>query len=80
MNKKLFNKLKVKDQASRIELARAHGIIVMLSLSLIFTLTFAAAIDVDLNPILTFSASVLLGLVALLSLSVVVSMLKQRKK
>lgn len=78
MNKKLFKKFQVKDKAARAELARAHGMIMLLSLSLMFMVIFMSAINIDFNPVLTFIAASLLGLVVLLSLSVVLYTLKKR--
>ena len=76
MNKKIFNKFQVKDKVARAELTRAHGIIMLLSLSLMALLALSSNIDLALDPVLSFIAVLLLAVVVLFSLSVVVAVKK----
>jgi len=78
MNKKLFNKFHVKDKVAKAELARAHGIIILLSISLMMTLTIGATFQVHFDPILSFAAVVLLAVVAIVSLSVVITVKRSK--
>jgi len=73
MNKKYFSKFKVKDKVLKHELIRAHGIIVLLVITLMTTLALATTFQVEFDPTLTFIAIVLLAIVGLLSLAVVLS-------
>lgn len=72
MNKKIFNKFQVKDKVVKAELTRAHGIIMLLSLSLMALLALSSNIDLALDPVLSFIAVLLLAVVVLFSLSIVV--------
>jgi low affinity Fe/Cu permease len=78
MNKKYFTKFNVKNKVLRHELARAHGMIVLLVIALMGILAFTSSFDVRLDPILSFSAVLLLALVGVTSLSVVVTLMKKR--
>jgi hypothetical protein len=79
MNKKHYSKFKIKDKVLKNELARAHGMIILLVITLMAVLAFSGTLDLTLNPVLTFTAVILLAIVGLLSLSVVVSVLMKRK-
>jgi len=79
MNKKHFSKFKIKDKVLKHELARAHGMIILLVIALMSLLAFSNALGLTLDPLLTFLAIVLLGIVGLLSLSVITSLLMKRK-
>ena len=79
MNKKYYSKFKIKDKVLKQELIRAHGMIVLLVITLMATLALATSFQVDFDPVLTFIAVVLLAIVGLLSLSVVLSITKWRK-
>lgn len=79
MNKKHFTKFKIKDKVLRAELARAHGMIILLVIALMAVLALSGTFEVVLDPVLTFTAVILLAIVGLLSLSVVASILMKRK-
>jgi len=79
MNKKYFSKFKIKDKVLKQELIRAHGMIVLLVITLMATLALATTFQVEFDPTLTFIAVVLLAIVGLLSLSVVLSITKWKK-
>lgn len=76
MNKKIFNKFQVKDKVAKAELTRAHGIIILLSLSLMALLALSSNIDLALDPVLSFIAVLLLAIVVLFSLSIIVAVKK----
>jgi len=78
MNKKLFKKIQVKDKIAKAEVARAHGIIILLSLSLMMTLTLSSTFAVHFDPILSFAAVILLALVTIFSLSVVLTVKRSK--
>jgi low affinity Fe/Cu permease len=78
MNKKYFTKFNIKNKVLKHELARAHGMIVLLVIALMGILAFTSSFDVRLDPILSFSAVLLLALVGVTSLSVVVTLMKKR--
>jgi hypothetical protein len=78
MNKKYFTKFNVKDKVLKHELARAHGMIVLLVVALMGVLAFTSSFDLRLDPILSFSAVLLLGIVGVISLLVVVALTKKR--
>jgi len=78
MIKKLFNKFLIKDKVAKAELTRAHGIIILLSISLMMTLTISSSLKIHFDPLLSFVSVVLLAIVAAFSLSVVLSL--KRKK
>jgi len=79
MNKKYFSKFKIKDKVLKQELIRAHGMIVLLVITLMATLALATTFQVEFDPVLTFIAVILLAIVGLLSLSVVLSITKWKK-
>jgi len=79
MKKKHFAKFRIKDQVLKNELARAHGMIILLVIALMAVLGLSGLFDLTLEPILTFTAVVLLAVVGLLSLSVILSILMKRK-
>jgi hypothetical protein len=79
MNKKYFSKFKIKDKVLKYELIRAHGVIVLLVLTLMTTLALATTFQVEFDPILSFIAVVLLAIVGLLSLSVILAITQSRK-
>lgn len=79
MNKKYFSKFQIKDKVLKQELVRAHGMIVLLVITLMATLALATTFQVEFDPTLTFIAVVLLAIVGLLSLSVVLAITKWRK-
>ena len=79
MNKKYFSKFQIKDKVLKQELVRAHGMIVLLVITLMATLALATSFQVEFDPTLTFIAVVLLAIVGLLSLSVVLAITKWRK-
>jgi uncharacterized protein YacL len=79
MKKKYYSKFQLKDKVARNEIARAHGMIVLLVIALMVTLTISTFPDVTFDPILTFVAVVLLALVGLVSLSVFVAVTMKRK-
>ena len=78
MNKKYFTKFNIKNKVLKHELARAHGMIVLLVIALMGILAFTSSFDIRLDPILSFSAVLLLALVGVTSLSVVVTLMKKR--
>jgi hypothetical protein len=78
MNKKYFTKFNIKDKVLKHELARAHGMIVLLVIALMAMLAFSSSFDLALDPTLTFTAVFLLALVGIISLSVVVTLTKKR--
>ncbi|HEY8992227.1 MAG TPA: hypothetical protein VIM37_00060 [Candidatus Microsaccharimonas sp.] len=78
MNKKYFTKFNIKDKVLKHELARAHGMIVLLVIALMAMLAFSSSFDLTLDPTLTFTAVFLLALVGIISLSVVVTVTKKR--
>lgn len=78
MNKKYLSKFHIKDKTVKAELARAHVMIVLLVITLMFVLSLATMADIVLDPLLTFIIIVLLAFVGLISLSVVVTLLKKR--
>jgi len=80
MNKKYFSKFNVKDKVLKQELVRAHGMIVLLVITLMATLALATTFQVEFDPVLTFIAIVLLAIVGLLSLTVVLSITSLRKR
>lgn len=79
MNKKHFAKFKIKDKVLKNELARAHGMIILLVVALMTLLTVSSTLDFSIDPVLAFIATLLLGIVGLLSLSVVVALVRWRK-
>jgi hypothetical protein len=79
MNKKLYSKFKIKDKVLRNELARAHGMIILLVAALMLILGISNTSDTTFDPTLTLTAIILLGVVGLLSLSVIASILTKRK-
>ncbi|HEY8886684.1 MAG TPA: hypothetical protein VIM31_04275 [Candidatus Microsaccharimonas sp.] len=79
MNKKHFSKFKIKDKVLKNELARAHGMIILLVIALMSVLGISNTLEISLDPVLTFTAILLLAVVGLLSLSVVASILTKRK-
>jgi len=79
MIKKHFSKFKIKDKVLKQELIRAHGMIVLLVITLMATLALATTFQVEFDPTLTFIAVILLAIVGLLSLSVVLSITKWKK-
>jgi uncharacterized protein YacL len=79
MNKKYFTKFNVKDKVLKHELARAHGMIVLLVIALMGVLAFSSSSALILDPILSFIAVFLLAIVGVISLSVVVTLTKKRK-
>ena len=79
MKKKYLAKFNVKDKVARAELLRAHGMIILLVIAFMATLTLSSRLDIALDPMLSFVAVVLLALVALLSLSVVASLIMKKK-
>ena len=79
MNKKHFSKFKVKDKVLRSELARAHGMIILLVIALMAVLTVSSSLEIALDPLLTFTAVFLLAIVGVLSLSVIIAILSKRK-
>jgi hypothetical protein len=78
MNKKILKKFIVKDQLLKKELIRAHCLIILLSMGLMLLLTFSTVIDSVVEPALAFSAIILLAVVAVLSLSVVLTLIKKK--
>lgn len=78
MNKKYFTKFNVKNKVLKHELARAHGMVVLLVIALMGILAFTSSYDIRLDSILSFSAVLLLALVGITSLSVVVTLMKKR--
>jgi uncharacterized protein YacL len=78
MKKKYLAKFNVKDKTAKVELARAHGMIVLLVIALMFILALSSTFNVMLNPMLTFVVVLLLAIVGLISLSVVVTVLRKR--
>ena len=78
MNKKYFTKFNIKDKVLKQELARAHGMIVLLAVALMGVLAFTSTFDLRLDPILSFGAVLLLGIVGIISLLVVVTLTKKR--
>ena len=79
MKKKYLAKFNVKDKAARAELLRAHSMIILLVIAFMTTLTLSTTLEIALDPILSFGAVILLACVALLSLSVVVSLVLKKK-
>lgn len=79
MNKKHFAKFKIKDKTLKNELARAHGMIILLVIALMFVLGISNTLQITLDPTLTMVAIILLAIVGLLSLSVVAAALMKRK-
>ena len=79
MNKKFFTKFSVKDKAIKQELVRAHGMIVLLSIALVAQLSVTAAIDTDYDQTVALIVGLLLTVVALISTSVVVAILRGKK-
>lgn len=79
MNKKHYTKFQIKDKVLRGELLRAHGMIVLLVITLMAILAISSTFSLTLDPVLTFFAVMLLAIVALLSLTVVVTLLMKRK-
>jgi len=78
MNKKYLKKFHIKDKTAKVELARAHGMIVLLVIALMFVLSLSSTFNVALNPLLTFIVILLLAVVGLISLSVVITVLRKR--
>lgn len=79
MNKKHYKKFQIKDRTLKNELARAHGMIILLVIALMGVLAISNMLETTFDPILTFIAILLLAIVGLLSLSVVASMLMKHK-
>lgn len=79
MKKKYYAKFIVKDRVMKSELARAHGMIVLLVITLMATLVLSSAYSIELDPALTFVAVILLAVVGIISLSVVTTVTKKRK-
>lgn len=77
MNKKYFTKFNVKDKVLKYELARAHGMIILLVVALMGVLAFTSSFALRLDPILSFCAVLLLGIVGIISLFVVVKLTKK---
>jgi hypothetical protein len=73
MSKSIFSKPFVKDKTARSELRRAHSMIVLLSIALIVTLGVTSMQEVQLDPLYSVIVMVLLGIVALISLGVMVT-------
>lgn len=71
---------KVKDKRVRSELVRAHVVIILLSLLLAFVLILATNAAIVLNMTLSVIVSVLLVLIALLSLGIIFKIESSNKK
>jgi hypothetical protein len=78
MNKKHFAKFRIKDKVLKNELTRAHGMIILLVVTLMAVLAMVSN-GIIFDPSLTFIATILLALVGLLSLSVFASLVMKRK-
>ncbi len=79
MNKKHLSKFRVKDKVLKHELARAHGMIILLVITLMAILAISSSYNVVFDPTLTLIANILLAFVGLLSLAVFASLIKKRK-
>jgi hypothetical protein len=73
MKKPYLSKFKIKDKVAKAELARAHGMIILLVIALTFVLTLASSGQVELDPMLSFIAIFLLSIVGVISLWVLIS-------
>ncbi|MDB5160061.1 MAG: hypothetical protein JWO99_324 [Candidatus Saccharibacteria bacterium] len=78
MNKKYLKKFNIKDKTAKVELARAHGMIVLLVIALMFILALSGSFNIVLDPLLSFVVVFLLGIVGLISLSVVIAVLRKK--
>ncbi|MBC7565122.1 hypothetical protein H7100_02770 [Candidatus Saccharibacteria bacterium] len=79
MKKKHYTKFQIKDKVLRNELGRAHGMIILLVITLMAVLAISSNYTITLDPMLTFITILLLAVVGLLSLSVVATILMNRK-
>jgi len=79
MTKKSVSKLQIKDTVLKNELARAHGMIILLAIALMMVLTISSSLDIVLDPVLAFFAVFLLAIVGVLSLTVIITLIKKRK-
>ena len=79
MSKYIFNKFRIKDKIAKAELARAHGIIILLSIAMMGLLALGTLVDLALDPWLSFAVIILLAIVVLFSLSVVLTTIKKTK-
>jgi uncharacterized protein YacL len=80
MKKKFYSKFVIKDQVLKNELARAHGMIILLVVALMVTLTIATSPDITFDPLPTFIAVIMLAVVGIISLSIIISITRKRKK
>ena len=78
MNKKYLKKFNIKDKNAKSELARAHGMIVLLVIALMFIITLSGSTQITLDPLLSFIVVFLLAIVALISLSVVITLYRKK--
>ncbi len=78
MNKKYLKKFNIKDKNAKAELARAHVMIVLLVIALMFVLALSGSFQITLDPVLSFIVVVLLAFVGLISLSVVTTLLRKK--
>jgi|GEM_PF-2562981 len=78
MKKKYLSKFQVKDKTAKAELARAHEMIVLLVIALMYVLTLSSTMQVILDPLLACIAVVLLAVVGVISLSIVITLLRKR--
>ena len=79
MKKTFLSKFQSKDKVLKAELLRAHGMIILLVIAFMATLTLSSRFDIALDPTLSLIAVILLAIVALISLSVVISLFKMKK-
>ena len=79
MNKKYFSKFNIKDKKVKSELVRAHGMIILLVVALMFVLAISSTLNILLEPVLTLIAVLLLAVVGIISLTVVLSISRLRK-
>ena len=78
MNKKLLTKFVIKDKKTKAELARAHGMILLLVIALMSILVISSIDGIVLDSILSFVSVVLLAIVGIISLSVLVALTKKK--
>jgi uncharacterized protein YacL len=78
MNKKYLKKFNIKDKTAKVELARAHGMIVLLVIALMFILALSSSFNIVLDPLLSFIIVFLLAIVGLISLSVLIAVLRKK--
>jgi len=78
MKKKYLSKFQMKDKTAKAELARAHEMIVLLAVALMYILALSSTTQLILDPLLAFIAVGLLAVVGVISLSVVVTLLRKR--